>query len=308
MRNKTNEQIKNFFEDKNKVEKYLAAPRKVYRRVSNVSRLLSNTNPTDLFVQLCGAEDCPSSKMPVEGIQKRHAIHFILHGEGTFVFKDLKKFDIGTDSLFCSMAGIENKYYPKKENPWSYIFIVLGGVLADSIVRYLALDSKNCVIPAKKAKDLREDFLEIYNFYSEDLTSSFRVLAALYKLIADLEEICCKRQENFNALSRHVYEALLFIRNNYATATADVVAKGCGLNRIYLSRIMKDDTGLTLSEAIIATRLFAAQDSLKYMDATTPISDIARSVGYSDIKYFSKLFKSIFGVTPSEYRNAENKE
>lgn len=303
MRNKTNEQIQKFFEDKSKVEKYLAAPRKVYQRVSKVSRLLSNTSPTDLFVQLCGAEECPSSKMPVEGVQKRHSIHFILHGEGTFILKNMKKFDIGSDSLFCSMAGIENKYYPKKENPWSYIFIVLGGVLADSIVRYLALDSKNCVIPAKKAKDLREDFLAIYNYYSEDLTSSFRVLSALYKLVADLEEICCKKQENFSTLSRHVYAALLFIRNNYATATADMVAKGCGLNRIYLSRIMKEETGLTLSEAIIATRLFAAQDSLKYMDAKTPISEIAHSVGYSDVKHFSKLFKSIFGITPSACRN-----
>ena len=99
-----------------------------------------------------------------------------------------------------------------------------------------------------------------------------------------------------------MFNALENIRNCGYGATAEVVAKNCGLNRIYLSRIMKERVGLTLQDMIIATRLWGAMDYLKFLDKKTPISEVAKLVGYTDVKYFSKLFKKVFGITPSEYR------
>ena len=38
-------------------------------------------------------------------------------------------------------------------------------------------------------------------------------------------------------------------------------------------------------------------------DPRANIKDVSRSVGYSDSKYFSKIFKRITGQLPSEYRD-----
>ena len=38
-------------------------------------------------------------------------------------------------------------------------------------------------------------------------------------------------------------------------------------------------------------------------DLTINIKDVSRRVGYHDSGYFTKVFKRITGVTPSEYRS-----
>jgi len=37
-------------------------------------------------------------------------------------------------------------------------------------------------------------------------------------------------------------------------------------------------------------------------DVQYKVNEVAEMVGYSDTKYFSKLFKKIVGVNPSEYK------
>jgi transcriptional regulator GlxA family with amidase domain len=34
-----------------------------------------------------------------------------------------------------------------------------------------------------------------------------------------------------------------------------------------------------------------------------PVNEIARAVGFSDARYFSRVFGQAEGVTPTEYRN-----
>jgi AraC-like DNA-binding protein len=60
--------------------------------------------------------------------------------------------------------------------------------------------------------------------------------------------------------------------------------------------------GVTLTDYINKTRLENSKMLLKSSDL--PISVVALNVGYTDANYFVKLFKRMYGVTPSEYRSA----
>jgi two-component system response regulator YesN len=51
---------------------------------------------------------------------------------------------------------------------------------------------------------------------------------------------------------------------------------------------------------LIQEKLELAKELL--MDPSIKISEIARSVGYEDVKYFSQQFKRYYSQTPSEYR------
>jgi Transcriptional regulator containing an amidase domain and an AraC-type DNA-binding HTH domain len=53
-------------------------------------------------------------------------------------------------------------------------------------------------------------------------------------------------------------------------------------------------------EYIIEVRMQNAKQFL--IQTHKDISDIAMEVGYTDLKYFSKLFRKITGLNPSEYR------
>lgn len=61
--------------------------------------------------------------------------------------------------------------------------------------------------------------------------------------------------------------------------------------------------GCTITQAIAARRVEAAKRMLLQSDA--PISAVAEAVGYSDYNYFTKIFRSAVGKTPSAYRKTD---
>lgn len=74
--------------------------------------------------------------------------------------------------------------------------------------------------------------------------------------------------------------------------------KEIGVNRNQLQRKIKSVTGYTPVEYIRVTRLECARNLLKSGDYN--VSDAAYACGFNQLAYFSKSYKSHFGVTPSE--------
>ena len=79
------------------------------------------------------------------------------------------------------------------------------------------------------------------------------------------------------------------------------VADAVHVNPDYLSRILKEDTGRSLSEYIKYRRILEAQKLLDYSQLT--IGEIAELTGFKTTSYFSTVFKQITGFTPFEYRS-----
>ena len=99
----------------------------------------------------------------------------------------------------------------------------------------------------------------------------------------------------------YVEEALRYIEANYAhSVNIQVIADHLNIERTYLYRLFKDITGVSPQEYLLDYRIRRACSLLKETDL--PVSDIARSVGYGDALYFSRLFKQKKGSPPSEYR------
>ncbi|AIQ50743.1 response regulator [Paenibacillus sp. FSL R7-0331] len=69
----------------------------------------------------------------------------------------------------------------------------------------------------------------------------------------------------------------------------------------YLSKLFKQETGLTLTDYVIDIRIRTAKQLLK-SSPDLKVHEIGTEVGYPDPAYFNKLFKKIVGVTPNEYK------
>lgn len=101
--------------------------------------------------------------------------------------------------------------------------------------------------------------------------------------------------------SKPVRIARKLIAEGYGEAlTLERVAAQAGLNSAYFSFLFKQETGKNFSEYLTETRIENARKLLESTDAT--IAGIAQSVGYHDVKYFSKLFTKTVGLTPAKYR------
>lgn len=92
-----------------------------------------------------------------------------------------------------------------------------------------------------------------------------------------------------------------YIATHYAEElTLQLMSERFYLSREYISRRFKQRFSVNLSDYIQTIRLNRAKELLGETDAR--IYEIALEVGYHDDKYFRKVFKKQFGMTPNEFR------
>jgi AraC-like DNA-binding protein len=84
--------------------------------------------------------------------------------------------------------------------------------------------------------------------------------------------------------------------------TIDMVAQANGLSARQAQRLFAQ-SGVTFTEFVLEQRLFLAHSLL--IDARNrhrKVSDIAYAVGFNDLSYFNRAFRTRFGITPSDTR------
>lgn len=79
-----------------------------------------------------------------------------------------------------------------------------------------------------------------------------------------------------------------------------VVADWCHFSPSYFSKLFKEHTGESFTDYLVALRMTKAAAKLK--NSHKKVYEIAEEVGYRDVKYFTRIFKKVYGVAPNEYR------
>ena len=99
----------------------------------------------------------------------------------------------------------------------------------------------------------------------------------------------------------YIKEALAYIENHYMEeVTVEDIAESSGLNRSYFGKIFKETVGKSPQEFLISYRMIKAAELLKL--TRYPINEIGNAVGYPNQLHFSRAFKSIYGVSPRNWR------
>ena len=104
------------------------------------------------------------------------------------------------------------------------------------------------------------------------------------------------------ANKRNIAENILkYIEENLNRKfTIEELGQNCFLGKTQLIKIFKDKYGVTPIKYAQLQRIEMAKYYLSRTDE--PISTLHNKLGFEDVKYFSKLFKKITGISPSEYR------
>ena len=103
--------------------------------------------------------------------------------------------------------------------------------------------------------------------------------------------------------SASVRNAIRYMEENYSEplALSDVAAH-VGLSAEYLSRLFKDETGVKFVVYLNNLRL---KHALRLLETTNlKVYEVAEQVGYSNLSYFSTVFKKNFGQNPFDYKNS----
>lgn len=127
-------------------------------------------------------------------------------------------------------------------------------------------------------------------------------MAEICHPVLELAERCSRKSSPFQPKSKAVRLALNYIRSNYAQPLSlEQVAAEVYLTPEYFSRIFKEEMGITFVNYLTDVRL---RHSVQMLETTAlRVQDVAQAVGYSNVSYFSTIFKKKYGMSPYEYRH-----
>ena len=130
------------------------------------------------------------------------------------------------------------------------------------------------------------------------ITSSIAALTVAVNQIDKIKGVSEGKDARMN-------EIINYMQTNYMTVTLDELSKSFFLSKPYLSKYIKEQTGLTFGENVKKIRMKKAKTLLK--NGNMKVESIAEAVGYQNVEHFNRLFKKQYGMTPVQYRNSKTK-
>ncbi len=125
----------------------------------------------------------------------------------------------------------------------------------------------------------------------------------LFTIFKEIPSVYCKivREKSLKEYSLLIRKAINYINLNLnSNLTLSFIANNIVINPNYLSSKFNKEVHESIASFINRRRI---EESLKLMKNTSlSITAISEQVGFNDVNYFSKVFKKLLGVSPSEYR------
>lgn len=159
-------------------------------------------------------------------------------------------------------------------------------------------------------KSENEQFRKIFSELSDEYNKNrpfFINLAEILKLfinakIRQEKEHSVKR--DLSKVSIKINSVISYIATNYGTISSiDEIADACYINKSYMCRLFKKETGLTVFEYLTHIKIHNSCEMMRSTNSS--LTDIALQCGFSSPAYFSYTFKELTGCTPSQFRNSQ---
>ena len=139
----------------------------------------------------------------------------------------------------------------------------------------------------QRVKDLQELFRKVMEYSRRG------------KLKPQIKEV-----EITNLDEKLVRDATNYVEENLGNSdlSVETMAEALAMSRVHLYKRLTAVTDLTPSEFIRQIRLRHAEQLLRKSQMT--VAEVAYKVGFNNPRYFSKYFKEMYGMMPSEYKNS----
>lgn len=176
----------------------------------------------------------------------------------------------------------------------SNIYMTAACKVNEELYQYLRLFSSAEGMQQKLEEQLGKRMIE-----ATGITELKKLL--VQHICENMEQLIGDSKSN---LSPAIRTAKIFIANNYKQDIGlGDVARVVNLSSVYFSGLFKKEMGENFVDYLNRVRIDAAKVLLK--DVRNNIGEIAEQCGFSDTRYFAKIFKRSVGITPSDYRKRQ---
>lgn len=260
-----------------------------------------------LYVNCCGCSQTEPLHSFGPASKPHYLIHFVLSGKGVFRFHD-KEYRLEAGYGFLIQPNELAFYQADEKEPWSYLWVGFAGSRAEEYLHAMGLSDRHPVFSCNRSEELYSlvrDMMEHNTFGVADDLRRNGLLGVFLSVLADSAGVVAKAEEDKG--NQYVKKAVSFIQSNYCNPikVTDVADYVC-INRSYLYTLFQNYLGMSPQQFLTTFRITKARELL---DSTAyPIESIALSCGYSDPLVFTKAFRAMKGMSPSQYRKDSHKE
>ena len=252
----------------------------------------------DCFFAFCGYSKTEAHHSFGPAVRDVYVIHIVLEGRGTYSVGN-QRYDLQEgQSVFYQADG---------EEPWSYVWMGLGGHLLPRYLQALGLQSGQWSFELTSFQEFKALVFESLAYEGSGITAELALQRQVYRflellsqrlkqtsLIVESRQVNPYVQQVLELLSSHLPESL----------SVQDLAQKLALHPSYLSRLFKDEVGKGIKEYSNDLRLNMAADLLT--SSQLSVEEIASKTGFSGTQSFSKAFKKARGQSPLNFRKASS--
>ena len=234
-------------------------------------------------------------------------IVFVLEGNGS-IFVQGKEYNVTQGDILIYNANVMHYEQSSTEAPLEVSFIAFDNIQLQSLPEnhILPMDAE-FVVNANGSGAIIAELFDIINdeisrkdaFYIEIAKNTSRALLMYVFRILSQTHGTVELLSKDNVLN----EILRYIDRRFLdNLSLEQIADDCFINKFYLAHLFNDQVGMSVGQYIRNKKIELAKG---YLTSTKlPISAIAEKCGFSDINYFTRLFKKATELTPLKYRKA----
>ncbi|MBE6788045.1 MAG: AraC family transcriptional regulator [Ruminococcaceae bacterium] len=269
-----------------------------YFKYSQNSSILENVG---INIYNCGYQQCSGGHSWGPAVRDHYLVHLVVSGKGVFSF-DGQERTIGAGSAFIIRPQTLVSYCADQDDPWEYCWIGFNGADATRLVEFTAFEDDNPIIDIspEALPALKKAFINVYSSFGTKAEQETLTVSKFFELFSVLIKAAPSRSPETSSGRIYVKNAVKFIQYNFAN-NIDVsdIADHVGLSRSHLYRIFVRHLSLSPNEYLTQYRINQACILLRTSGLS--VGEIASSVGFDDQLYFSRVFKKLKGVPPSQY-------
>lgn len=244
----------------------------------------------------------------------KYEIYYLLNGDRNYFIQD-RVYNVKKGDLVLINSNVMHKTVDGFSDFHERIIIefepgffegFLVNLMEIPLLRVFLKDYKILRLEEDEKKLLENCFFKIIQEGKEnDVDNNIALKIYLLDLLLVIEtfykKIDTAKFEHPSKLHGRIAEIVTYINENYMNDIGlDLLANEFFISTAHLSRAFKKVTGFSFVEYLNNLRVQKAQ---KYLSETKlSISEIAKMVGYQNSTHFGRMFKTITGSTPSEYK------
>lgn len=262
----------------------------------------------DLYLCFCGRSICQPDHSIGPAAHPNYVLHYILEGKGEYRINN-HVYSLSAGQGFLMKPNIMSSYKADHITPWKYLWIGFDGSYAKELLSQIGLSSRTLTFSANCGDKLLEVINRMLECDADGISYHLYLQTQLYVFFYHLSQVLSVKSNKLHTGQQNYYIRMAeeFVEKYYAqNIHVQDIADYVGICRSHLTTLFQDNLQMSPSEYITHFRLTRAHEQLAISNFS--IGKIAEICGYQDPLVFSRAFKKMTGMTPTQYRRIRQEE